>query len=90
MDSIIDINLLRALSTVLLFIAFIAICIVVFSRKRKSYYEDAAMLPFGEEGASRRQVDSGRESSESSVKESGNLGRASGDSSPKTAKGERA
>lgn len=44
-----DINLLRALATLALFCAFIAICVVVFSRKRKAYYEEAAMLPFADD-----------------------------------------
>ncbi|MBT8140266.1 MAG: cbb3-type cytochrome c oxidase subunit 3 [Gammaproteobacteria bacterium] len=37
---------LRALSTLLLFIAFIGLCIRVYSRKNKAYYEEAANLPF--------------------------------------------
>jgi len=43
-----DINLLRALITLLLFIAFVSICFMVFSRKRKAFYEEAAQLPFAE------------------------------------------
>ena len=44
-----DINDLRALSTVLIFLAFVAICYLVFRRNRKDYYEEASMLPFSEE-----------------------------------------
>ncbi len=43
-----DINLLRSLATLLLFIAFICICVTVFSRKRKDYYEDASQIPLRE------------------------------------------
>lgn len=43
-----DINLLRSIATLLLFIAFVAICVTVFSRKRKSYYEDASQIPLRE------------------------------------------
>ncbi len=43
-----DINLLRAIATLLLFIAFVAICVTVFSRKRKDYYEDASKIPLRE------------------------------------------
>ena len=32
-----------------LFIAFLAICTLVFSGKRKDYYEKAAMLPFADD-----------------------------------------
>ncbi len=48
---------LRALSTLLLFIAFLGVSINVFRRSRKAFYEEAAQLPFVE--------------SESSVKEGG-------------------
>jgi len=44
-----DINLLRSLFTLLLFIGFVGICVAVFSRKRKAFYEEAAQLPFAEE-----------------------------------------
>ena len=49
MDILFDINFLRALSTLLLFVAFVTICVAVFSGKRKTYYEQAAMLPFADE-----------------------------------------
>ncbi len=44
-----DINLLRSLATLLLFVTFISICIMVYSKKRKTYYEEAANLPFAED-----------------------------------------
>jgi len=90
MDSIIDINLLRALATLLLFVAFVAICVAVFSRKRKAYYEDAAMLPFGEVGASRRQIDARRDSPELTADSEGNLASGREDGSATNAKDERA
>lgn len=43
-----DINSLRAIVTLLVFVTFIAICVMVFSRKRKAYYDAAAQLPFDE------------------------------------------
>ena len=43
-----DQNSLRALATLLVFIAFIGVCVYVFSKKRKSYYEEAANLPFAD------------------------------------------
>lgn len=54
-----DINLLRSIATLLLFIAFICICISVFSKKRKDYYEDASQIPLREkpiESAERQPV----------------------------------
>ncbi len=41
-----DINTLRGLFTLLLMIGFVGMTVWVFSRKRKSYYERAAELPF--------------------------------------------
>jgi len=46
---VLDINILRSISTLLLFIAFVGMCIWVFSAKRKKSYEDAAQLPFADE-----------------------------------------
>ena len=45
----IDINILRAISTLLVFIAFTGICIWAFSDKRKADFEAAALLPFSDE-----------------------------------------
>ena len=46
-----DINDLRGLSTLLLMIAFIGVCIWAYSAKRKSAFEEAAELPFADEPA---------------------------------------
>lgn len=46
-----DQDSLRALATLLVFIAFIALCIRVYSRKNKDYYDEAAQLPFADENA---------------------------------------
>jgi cytochrome c oxidase cbb3-type subunit 4 len=45
----IDINLLRSLATVFIFVTFIWICIWAYSSKRKSEFSDAANLPFADE-----------------------------------------
>lgn len=42
----IDQNDLRSLSTLLLFIAFIGVCISVYRKSRKGFYDEAAQLPF--------------------------------------------
>ena len=44
-----DINTLRALSTVLVAIAFVGICWWAFSPKRKKKFDEAAQLPFADE-----------------------------------------
>ena len=44
-----DINTWRGISTILVAIAFIAICWWAFSPKRKKKFEDAANLPFADE-----------------------------------------
>lgn len=44
-----DTNTLRSIATVLAFLAFIAIFWWVFSKNRKSGYEDAANLPFADD-----------------------------------------
>lgn len=49
-----DINTLRALSTVLVAIAFVGICWWAFAPKRKKRFEDAANLPFADEHASEK------------------------------------
>ncbi len=43
-----DQNSLRALSTLLIFLAFVGLTISVY-RKRKSDYDEAANLPFSED-----------------------------------------
>ncbi len=49
-----DINFLRALSTLFIFLAFIGICVWAYSGKRKSAFEEAANLPFADEDESQR------------------------------------
>jgi cytochrome c oxidase cbb3-type subunit 4 len=49
-----DINLLRALATVFVFVAFIAICVWAYSGKRKKRFDEAANLPFADEQPDRK------------------------------------
>ena len=49
-----DINLLRALSTILMMIVFVGICWWAFSPKRKQRFRDAANLPFADEDKHRQ------------------------------------
>ena len=61
-----DINDLRGISTALLLIAFIALCIWAFSSKRKKSFDEAANLPFadedeGEEKVGRKNTDGDRD-----------------------------
>lgn len=44
-----DMNDLRSLSTVLVFVAFIGVCWWAYSPSRKKQFEEAANLPFGDE-----------------------------------------
>lgn len=44
-----DINDLRGLSTVMLMVAFIGLCIWAYSSKRKKSFDEAANLPFADE-----------------------------------------
>lgn len=44
-----DINDLRALTTVALFASFIGICIWAYSGKRKKEFDEAANLPFADD-----------------------------------------
>lgn len=41
-----DINTLRGLSTILVMIVFIGICLWAFSSRKKKDFDDAANLPF--------------------------------------------
>lgn len=43
-----DQDLLRSLSTLLIFIAFVSLSINVYRKKNKPYYEEAAKLPFAD------------------------------------------
>ena len=52
----IDINVLRAISALLLFLGFGLLCALVFSRPKK-FYDEAALLPFSEsEGVTREKT----------------------------------
>lgn len=44
-----DINDFRSLATVMMFIAFISICLWAFSSKKKSSFDEAAQLVFADE-----------------------------------------
>lgn len=56
-----DINDLRGISTALLMIAFISLCIWAYSKKRKHSFDEASNLPFADEEMNRRSM---REESE--------------------------
>jgi cytochrome c oxidase cbb3-type subunit 4 len=45
-----DINDLRGLSTAFLMVAFFGLCIWAYSSKRKKSFDEAANLPFADEG----------------------------------------
>lgn len=49
MDHLFSIDTLRSLSTVLAFVAFIAVCVWAYSKKRHADFEQAANLPFADE-----------------------------------------
>ncbi len=44
-----DINELRGVATIFVFVAFIAICIWAWSGKRKQRFDEAANLPFADD-----------------------------------------
>lgn len=46
-----DINTLRGLSTVFVFLAFAGVCWWAFSPKRRKKFDEAANLPFADEPA---------------------------------------
>ncbi|MEY8877914.1 MAG: cbb3-type cytochrome oxidase subunit 3 [Leptothrix sp. (in: b-proteobacteria)] len=48
----VDLNSLRSLVTVLSFIGFMAIVVTVYARRNRHQYDDAAQLPFLEDGDS--------------------------------------
>lgn len=52
-----DINDLRGLSTILVMVAFIGVCIWAYSRKRRKRFEEAANLPFADEDLARRSAE---------------------------------
>jgi cytochrome c oxidase cbb3-type subunit 4 len=56
-----DINDLRGLSTVLLMIAFIGVCVWAYSGKRKKSFDEAANLPFADEEQNEETVKKGKD-----------------------------
>lgn len=44
-----DINILRSIITVVMFVMFVGIVIWAFSKRRKKDFEEAAHLPFDED-----------------------------------------
>jgi cytochrome c oxidase cbb3-type subunit 4 len=44
-----DINILRSIFTVVIFVAFIAIWVWAWSKKRKTEFDEAANLPFADD-----------------------------------------
>lgn len=44
-----DINTLRSIATLLIFLAFIGVCVWAYSAKRRKGFEEAANLPFAED-----------------------------------------
>lgn len=52
-----DINFLRALSTVFVFVAFIGVCWWAFAPKRRKKFEEAAQLPFADEAGKTSSVE---------------------------------
>ncbi len=49
-----DINTLRGLSTILVMIVFLGICLWAFSSKKKDDFDDAANLPFEDDKIAKR------------------------------------
>jgi cytochrome c oxidase cbb3-type subunit IV len=47
--TLVSLDTLRAIGTVLAFVAFIAICLWAYSSKRRDDFEQAANLPFADE-----------------------------------------
>lgn len=52
----IDINFLRGVSTILVFLSFIGVCLWAYSSKRKKTLEDAANIPFADEQQNAKQT----------------------------------
>jgi cytochrome c oxidase cbb3-type subunit 4 len=54
----VDINTLRALSTLLVFVAFIGVVFWAYSSKRKQAFDEAANLPFLDDDMPAQSADS--------------------------------
>jgi cytochrome c oxidase cbb3-type subunit 4 len=44
-----ELGLLRGITTVLAFLAFVAVCVWAYSRRRRDKFEEAARLPLEED-----------------------------------------
>ncbi len=53
-----DINTLRGLSTILVMIVFVGICLWAYSKSKKRDFDDAANLPFADEENAQRTLNS--------------------------------
>ncbi|MEM1112703.1 MAG: cbb3-type cytochrome c oxidase subunit 3 [Pseudomonadota bacterium] len=49
-----DINDLRGLSTLFMFVSFVGLCVWAYSSKRKQSFDEAANLPFADEELNQR------------------------------------
>ena len=54
-----DINDMRGLSTLLMFVAFMGIVFWAYSKRRKNDFEEAANLPFADDEMNRRSIEQG-------------------------------
>ena len=61
MESVLDINTLRGLATLVLLVAFIGMCFWVYSSKRKKSYDEAANLPFADDDDTNKEEKSKRQ-----------------------------
>ena len=52
-----DINTLRGLSTILVMIVFVGICLWAYSGSKRKDFEDAANLPFADDDNEKRTLD---------------------------------
>jgi cytochrome c oxidase cbb3-type subunit IV len=53
-----DINTLRGISTLLVLLAFLGLCVWAYSRRRKPEFDAAAQLPFADESTQPREPES--------------------------------
>ena len=51
-----DINDLRGISTLMLFIGFVGMCFWAYNSKRKTAFDEAANLPFADEELNQRSM----------------------------------
>ena len=53
-----DINTLRGISTILVMIVFVGICLWAYSKSKKRDFDDAANLPFADDEIAERTLNS--------------------------------